>query len=263
MEDVQETAGQVLREWRRRRRLSQLDLALEASISSRHLSFVESGRSRGSREVLLQLSERLGMPPRARNRLLMAGGYAPAFPEHRPGAGTDEPFEAAISIIEGHMPFPALAVDRHWNLVRANGALAPLLVNCSHILLSEPINVLRLSLHPDGLAPMIINLAEWRHHILERLRQQVETSGDPGLATLQGELLALPGPKLRRAASHGNVVPLQLRLRHDRVLNLISATTIFGTATELTLSELMIESFFPADAATRAHFLEQSALPNA
>lgn len=263
MEQVRETAGDVLREWRQRRRLSQLDLALEAEISARHLSFMESGRSRGSREVLLQLGEGLGMPPRARNRLLLAAGYAPAFPEHNLDPATGELFEAAISIIEGHMPFPALAVDRHWNLVRANGALAPLLAACSPALLSEPINVLRLSLHPDGLAPMILNLAEWRHHILGRIRQQVETSGDLELAALHTELLALPGPKLRTNETHGIVVPLQLRIAPDRILNLISATTIFGTATELTMSELMIESFFPADAATRTHFLEQDAAAHA
>lgn len=258
MEQVRETAGDVLREWRQRRRLSQLDLALEAEISSRHLSFVESGRSRASREILLHLGERLAMPPRARNRLLLAAGYAPAFPKHTFGPATGHLFEAVISIIEGHMPFPALAVDRHWNLVRANSALAPLFARCSQELLAEPINVLRLSLHPDGLAPMIVNLAEWRHHILTRVRQQVEASGDRELAGLHDDLVALPGPKMRNHEAFGIAVPLQLQLGEDRVLNLVSATTIFGTAMELALSELMIESFFPADAATRAYFLEQA-----
>ena len=258
MEQVRETAGDVLREWRQRRRLSQLDLALEADISSRHLSFVESGRSRVSREVLLHLGEQLGMPPRARNRLLLAGGYAPAFPEHSFGPASGDIFDAAVSIIDGHMPFPALAVDRHWNLVRANGALPPLLSGCSPELLSGPVNVLRLSLHADGLEPMIVNLAEWRHHILARVRQQVETSGDRDLAALHEELQAMPGPPTPSQESFSLVVPLRLRHGEARVLNLISATTVFGTARELTLSELMIESFFPADAATRTYFLEQA-----
>lgn len=260
MEQIRETAGDVLREWRQRRRLSQLDLALEAEISSRHLSFVEGGRSRASREVLLHLAERLGMPPRAGNRLLLAGGYAPAFPEHTLGPDTGELFDAVVSIIDGHMPFPALAVDRHWNLVRANGALMPLLANCSPRLLSKPVNVLRLSLHPDGLAPMIVNLAEWRHHILGRLRQQVDNGEDRELAELLSELLAIPGPKPKTTSTHGIVIPLQLRIAADQVLSFISATTIFGTATELTMSELMIESFFPADSATRSYFLERSAI---
>jgi transcriptional regulator with XRE-family HTH domain len=259
MEQVGESAGDVLREWRQRKRLSQLELALEADISSRHLSFLESGRSRGSREVLMQLGESLGMSPRARNRLLLAGGYAPAFPEYAIGLGTGELFNAAVTIIEGHLPFPALAVDRHWNLVRANSAFAPLLVTCSPALLGEPVNVLRLSLHPDGIAPLLVNLAEWRHHILGRLRQQVDSSGDQVLTHLCRELHALPAPRPQKEGRYGLVVPLQLRIGEDRVLSLISATTIFGTATELTMSELMIESFFPADAETRAYFLERSA----
>jgi hypothetical protein len=197
------------------------------------------------------------MPPRAQNRLLLAGGYAPAFAEHPVGSGTGELLHATISIIEGHMPYPALAVDRHWNLVRANGALAPLLASCSPALLAEPINVLRLSLHQDGMAPMIVNLAEWRHHVLERLRRQLDHSRDQQLADLLRELHAYPVPRSREAEEHGIVIPLQLRLRDDRVLSLISATTIFGTATELNMSELMIESFFPADEATRKYFLEQ------
>lgn len=261
MEQVRETAGDVLREWRQRRRLSQLDLALEADLSSRHLSFVESGRSRASREVLLQLGRSLGMPIRAQNRLLLAGGYAPAFPEHANTVETGELFNASVAIINGHMPYPALAVDRHWNIVRANSALTPLLASCSPALLAEPVNVLRLSLHPNGLAPMIVNFAEWRHHILERLQRQLDHSGDQGLAALLRELHAYPAPKSRKPEEHGIVIPLQLRLTDGLVLSLISATTVFGTATELNMSELMIESFFPADEATRRYFLEQGSVP--
>lgn len=256
MQQLGETAGDVLREWRQRRRLSQLDLALEAGISSRHLSFVESGRSRGSRDVLLHLGEQLGMPPRARNRLLLAGGYAPAHPQHDLGSSGGGVFEAAIAVLDGHLPYPALAVDRHWNLVRANSALEPLLAGCAPALLVPPVNVLRVSLHPDGLAGMIVNLADWRHHILARLRHQVDASGDRRLAELLDELSVLPGPKAPapRHNTYATVVPLQLRVSADHVVNLITATTVFGTATEVTTSELVIESFFPADPPTRAYF---------
>ena len=187
--------GSLLREWRQRRRMSQLDLALEAEISARHLSFIETGRSQPSREMVLQLTERLDIPLRERNVLLVAAGYAPIFPEKT----LDDPALAAARravdlVLKGHEPFPALAVDRHWNLIASNAAVPPLLIGADPSLLRPPINVLRLSLHPDGLAPRIANLAEWRAHLLARLRRQIEISADKVLVELLNELAALPAP---------------------------------------------------------------------
>src|SRR5512146_1621612 len=185
------TLGDLLREWRRRRNLSQLALALESDISQRHISFVESGRARPSRELVLRLAERLEVPQRERNRLLLAAGYAPVYQE-RPLA--DPALAAARQAVErvlaGHEPYPALAVDRHWTLVAANRALAPLLAGIAPELLAPPVNVLRLSLHPDGLAPRIVNFGQWRAHLHERVHQQVAASGDPTLAALLEELRA-------------------------------------------------------------------------
>jgi transcriptional regulator with XRE-family HTH domain len=247
--------GARLRAWRERRRLSQLDLALEAGISQRHLSFVETGRASPSRDMVLLLGERLGVPLRERNLLLLAAGYAPAFAE-RP---LDDPAlraarEAVDLILRAHEPFPALAVDRHWRLVAANAAVPPLLAGVSDAaLLAPPVNVLRLSLHPGGLAPRIANLPEWRAHLLDRLRRQVEASGDPALAGLLDELAGLPGgtaaERPGRAATASIVVPLELDSTEGR-LSLLSTTTVFGTPVEVTLSELAVETFFPADAAT-------------
>src|SRR5262252_3328197 len=185
--------GNLLRKWRERRRLSQLDLACEAEISTRHLSFLETGRSLPSREMVLRLAEYLDVPLRERNALLVAAGYAPAFPE-RP---LDDPAlqsarQAVDLVLAGHEPYPALAIDRHWQLVTANAALQRLLAGAAPKLLNPPINVLRLSLHPDGLAPRIANLAEWRQHLLERLRRQIDVSADPVLSDLNPELSAYP-----------------------------------------------------------------------
>lgn len=251
------TIGKLLRDWRQLRRFSQLDLALEAEISQKHLSFIESGRSRPSREMVLQLAEHLAVPLRERNALLFAAGYAPVFPQ-RP---LDDPglqaARAAIDLVlKGHEPYPALAVDRHWTLLAANGAVTALLGLVAEArLLRPPVNVLRLSLHPGGLAPHIANLSEWRAHLLARLRQQVRATADRTLADLLEELLAYPAPSLpaRKGeppeAEPGIVVPMQLRLG-EAVLSLISTTTVFGTPVDVTLSELALETFFPADAAT-------------
>src|SRR5499426_4537715 len=174
--------GNLLRKWRERRRLSQLDLACEAEISTRHLSFLETGRSLPSREMVLRLAEQLEVPLRERNVLLIAAGYAPAFPERPLGDPALQSARKAVDLVlAGHEPYPALAIDRHWTLVAANGAVNRLLAGVAAELLAPPINVLRLSLHPDGLAPRIANLAEWRQHLLERLRRQVDVSADPVL----------------------------------------------------------------------------------
>jgi transcriptional regulator with XRE-family HTH domain len=250
-----QSAGDLLRAWRQRRRMTQLDLALEAEVSTRHLSFVETGRAQPSREMLLHLSDRLQLPLRERNALLLAGGFAPAFPE-RPLAdpALRAPRAAIDLLLAAHEPYPALAIDRHWTLVAANGAVNRLLRGVAPSLLAPPVNVLRLSLHPEGLARRIANLAEWRGHLLARLQRQVETSGDPVLAELKGELAAF-GPARDAshdvtAAEHADViVPFKLTAGAG-VLSFISTTTVFGTPVDVTLSELAIESFFPADAAT-------------
>ncbi|MGO4350829.1 helix-turn-helix domain-containing protein [Rhizobium sp. RAF36] len=249
--------GDHLRDWRKLRRMSQLDLALEAEISQRHLSFIESGRSTPSRDMLLHLAERLGVPLRERNPMLLAAGYAPLFAERSLDDPALKPARLAVDmVLKAQEPFPALAIDRHWTLLAANAAIAPLLADVTEkSLLEGPVNVLRLSLHPGGLAPHIVNLAEWRAHLLERLRQQIDNSGDPILGALLRELQELsPGGNPADETKHdhaGIAVPLRLRTSAG-TLSLISTTTVFGTPVDVTLSELAIESFFPADEETAA-----------
>ncbi|MGF1629029.1 MAG: helix-turn-helix domain-containing protein [Kiloniellaceae bacterium] len=252
-------AGELLRGWRRRRRLSQLDLALAAEVSQRHLSFVESGRAAPSREMVLRLAEPLDIPLRERNALLAAAGFAPVYRER----ALDDPALAAPRravelILTGHEPHPALAVDRHWNMIFANRAVAPLQAGADGKLLRPPVNVLRLSLHPDGLAPRIANFRAWRAHVLERLARQAEASGDPVLVDLAEELKGYPVPPGARPqrpgeddALGGIVVPLEFR-SDAGTLRFLSTTTVFGTALDIGLAELTIETFFPADAETAA-----------
>src|SRR5215208_2292861 len=250
--------GDLLREWRERRRLSQLALALDAEVSTRHLSFLETGRARPSREMLLRLTERLEVPLRERNTMLLAAGFAPAYPERDfddPALGV---VRAAVDrVLTGHEPFPALAVDRYWTLVAANHIVPALLSGVAPQLLQPPINVLRLSLHPDGLAAQIANLPEWRTHLLARLSRQVELTADPRLSDLLQELRGYAGDQDARGADefvsdHNRAsvaVPLRLHTEHG-LLSLLSTTMVFGTPLDVTLSELAIEAFFPADAAT-------------
>jgi transcriptional regulator with XRE-family HTH domain len=251
------SVGDLLREWRQRRHLSQLGLASDAEISQRHLSFVESGRSAPSRAMVLRLAEQLEIPLRERNALLVAAGFAPVYP-NRPldDPGMEAAREAIGLILHGHEPNPALAIDRHWTLVSANRAVAHLLAGVDADLLQPPVNVLRLSLHPRGLAPRIGNYREWRAHVIGRLARQVDNSADPVLTGLLAELKALPVPPgARPCRPHGErafggvAVPLDLATEHG-TLSFISTTTIFGTALEISLSEIAIESFFPADRVT-------------
>jgi transcriptional regulator with XRE-family HTH domain len=250
------SVGDHLRLWRQRRRLSQLDLACDADISAKHLSFVETGRSQPSRDMVLHLAERLEIPLRDRNLLLVAAGYAPVFPERPLG---DPALGAARKAVElvlaGHEPYPALAVDRHWNMVAANAMVGRLMTGVDAALLKSPVNVLRLSLHPQGLAPRTANLAEWRAHLLARLRRQVDLSADPVLAALLRELRGYPAPlspSPPALAEYGEmVVPFRLTSAAG-VLSFFSTTTVFGTPVDITLAELALESFFPADAATAA-----------
>lgn len=252
------TVGHLLRDWRQRRRLSQLDLALEAEVSARHLSFMENGRSTPSREMLLRLSEHLDVPLRERNALLVAAGYAPIYAE-RPLAhpAMDAARRALELVLKGHEPYPAIAVDRHWQLVSANGAAQAWLVGIEPEMLAPPVNVLRLSLHPRGFAPRLVNLLQWRSHLLARLHQQVEASGDPVLAALADELreypVGYPGQE-PGAEEHddlgGVAIPLRLRMPDGSLLSFISTITVFGTPVDITLSEIALETFFPADEAT-------------
>ena len=248
--------GTLLRDWRLRRRLSQLDLAGEAEVSTRHLSYLETGRAEPSREMVLRLADRLDVPLRERNRWLAAAGYAPMFAERR----FDDPALAAgraavEMVLKAHEPWPALAVDRHWAMV-AHNAVVPLLIEgCAAELLRPPLNVLRLSLHPGGLAPRIANLREWRTHLLSRLDRQIAASGDSALEALHEELSRYPQPENDRVAPHGGgsdvVVPLVLDSPLGR-LSFISTTTVFGTPNDVLLSELALETFLPADAATQS-----------
>ncbi|MEA2297272.1 MAG: hypothetical protein QOF77_208 [Solirubrobacteraceae bacterium] len=246
--------GTLLRDWRRRRRLSQLDLALEAGVSARHLSFVETGRSRPSPEMVLLLAEHLDVPLRDRNQLLLAAGYAPVYRQRHLEEPAMGPVRDTLDLVlRSHEPYPAVVLDRHWGMVAANRAVALLTPGVAPALLEPPVNVLRLSLHPDGLAPRIVNLAEWRAHLLDRLGRQAVSTGDPALAALYDELSHLPGggpPGPIDLAAGEIAVPLRLRAG-DVVLSFISTNTTFATATDITVAELSIESFFPTDAATR------------
>ena len=254
--------GEQLRDWRQRRRMSQLDLAAEAELSTRHLSFVETGRSKPSREVVLRLAEVLDLPLRNRNAMLLSAGYAPTYPE-RPfdDSALSSARDVVQRILDAHMPFPALAVDRHWQLLTNNAAVAALLVGIPAELLQPPVNVLRLSLHPQGLAPRIVNLAEWKRHVIDRLRHQIAQSADPVLEQLLEELRGYPAPasKFPASAEAAIAVPMQLDSPVGR-LSFLSTTTVFGTPVEVTLAELAIETFFPADSETaeRLRLLRQT-----
>jgi transcriptional regulator with XRE-family HTH domain len=245
--------GGLLRGWRQRRRMSQFDLALEANVSARHLSFVETGRARPSREMVLMLAEHLDVPLRERNVLLVAAGFAPVFAER----SLDDPQlfaarRAVDLILDGHAPFPALAIDRHWTLVAANRTVNALIGDAAPALLVPPVNVVRLSLHPDGLAPRIVNLTEWAAHLVARLRREIAISGDAVLSALLDEVTDYPTPKTAAAAEPASSplggIAIPFRLRTDAgILSFISTTTVFGTPADITLSELALETFFPAD----------------
>ncbi|GGA62696.1 transcriptional regulator [Pelagibacterium lentulum] len=249
------TVGDHLRAWRERHRLSQLHCALEADISQRHLSFLETGRSRPSRGMVIHLAERLNIPLRERNAALLAAGFAPAYSERSLDDPEMDAARLAIrTILKGHEPFPALAIDRHWNMVHANDAVGPLVANVANqALLETPINVLRLSLHPQGLAPRIENLAEWRNHLMHRLDRQITATQDQVLIDLRGELLIygehLGAASADIAATDSVLVPLKLRTA-DGTLSFISTTTVFGTPRDVLLSELAIEAFFPENNST-------------
>jgi transcriptional regulator with XRE-family HTH domain len=246
------TFGDGLRTWRQRRRLSQLDLAIAADVSARHVSFMETGRSAPSRAMVLRLTEVLDVPLRERNHLLMAAGLAPLYPDR----GLDHPDMAAVRegvqrVLSAYDPYPCVALDRHWNIVSANAAAAVLLDGVAPWLLETP-NALRLALHPEGLAPRINNLAQWRHHLIGRLRREVAASGSDTLADLLAELESHPGPAADSPDPATVALPLELCTDDGDLLTFISTVTTFGTALDPTAAELSIEAFLPADAVTAA-----------
>jgi transcriptional regulator with XRE-family HTH domain len=251
------SVGVLLRDWRHRRHLSQLDLANEAEVSARHLSFVETGRSKPSRELVLHLAEHLDVPLRERNALLLAAGYAPVYTERALDDSEMAPVRDAIDkILTGHMPYPALVIDRQWHLIGANdAALAVLTDGVAPALLEPPVNVLRVSLHPDGLAPRIVNLAEWTAHVIDRLRREAALTADPALDQLIAELRSFGHPETPATDGTELFIPLLLKAG-DRTLSFVSTIATFGTARDITAAELSIESFFPADEATASYLLE-------
>ena len=257
--------GPMLRLWRNRRSLSQLALSADSEISQRHLSFIESGRSRPSREMVLRLAETLSIPLRDRNALLVAAGFAPAYRE-RPA---DDPESAAAHqavqlILKHHEPFPALAIDRHWTMLHANAGITALLDGIDPALLEPPVNALRLTLHPGGLAPRIENFREWRTHVFHRLNGLIDQTADPGLVTLLEELKSYPVPPGAAPYRPGDMIhpagiaiPFHLRTEAG-TLSFLSTTTVFGTALDIALSECAIETFLPADARTAARLMPGS-----
>lgn len=258
--------GDHLRRWRQQRRLSQQDLALDAGLSTRHLSCVETGKASPSRELVLRLCERLAVPLRERNAWLVAAGYAPMYREHR----LDDPSlqaarQAVQHILDRHEPWPAVAFDRHWNLVLSNRMAAPLLAGVDPALLVPPVNLLRVSLHPGGLAPRIANLHQWREHLFARLQQQLSATGDAGLAGLLQELQAYPdqpAEQIRRLdGEHPGVLMPFLVHTPAGVLHLISTTTVFGSPTDITQQELAMETFFPGDEASAQALRTLAATP--
>jgi transcriptional regulator with XRE-family HTH domain len=256
--------GELLRAWRQRRSLSQLELALVADVSSRHVSFLETGRSRPSRDMVLHLAEHLEVPLRDRNGLLLAAGYAPVYAERELQTPEMEPVRQALDrFLRAHEPFPAVVVDRHYNLVSSNDAVALLTEGVAPSLMEAPANALRITLHPEGMAPRIANLEEWSAHLLHRLRRQATVTGDSELEALYEELAAYPGVATDVAPDDGADIVLPMRLREgDGELSFFSTISTFGTAVDITLAELAIEAFYPANASTAARLLRDIGADN-
>lgn len=258
------TFGELLRTWRERRRLTQLELSLRADVSTKHISYLETGRSNPSREMVVELAEHLDIPLRERNVLLTAAGFAPAYSRTSLDAPEMQPVRSAIEqVLAGHEPYPAVAVDRYWNIVSMNAAAGLFAAGVDPELMGPPPNVYRISLHPDGLARRVVNFAEFAHHLLARLRHDVTVSVDPDLAALLEEVEAYPTIRElgRPSVEHGAVV-VPVRLRHPRgELSMFTTIATFGTPVDVTVDELALETFFPADAETarRLNELAESA----
>jgi transcriptional regulator with XRE-family HTH domain len=250
MDDHQTPFGVLLRRWRVQRRMSQTDLALGAHSSTRHLSCLETGKAQPSREMVIRLAEFLDVPLRDRNTLLLAAGFAPSFPE-RSLAGLDAAKTAIESVLEAHKPYPAFAVDRHWNVVLSNSALPQLYEGCAPDLLRKPVNAMRLILHPTGMAPRILNFAAWRSHSLSLLRQQSQTRADSVIKGLAAEISGYPAPNTSEPPESFNAAqclatPLRIATRFG-VVSFLNTVTVFGSPNDVTLSELALEMLFPAD----------------
>ncbi|MFD6391000.1 helix-turn-helix domain-containing protein [Nocardia sp. NPDC055029] len=252
--------GELLREWRVRRRLSQLDLAIQAEVSARHVSFVETGRTIPSSAMVLHLADTLDVPLRERNRLLVAAGHAPVFREQP----LDEPDlvrarETVQQVLLAHEPFPALAVDRRWNLVLANSAVEVFLEGAAAELLRPPVNMMRLGLRPDGLAPRLRNLEQVRSFLLSRLAHQAARGGDPQLHALYEELAAF-GPEHEPGPPDPAEVALRIRLAYRGTeLSFVNTVTTFGAAFDIALDEIAVEVYLPADLETRRYFRTRAA----
>lgn len=242
--------GELLRRWRMHRHLSQLELSSRAEVSSRHLSFIETGRSRPTPSMIMKLADHLGVPLRERNQLLLAGGFAPAYPTHDMTAPKLHRVIAAMrDVLVQHDPYPAVLIDRWWDLIDANAAVAMLMDGCAPHLVEPPVNVLRLSLHPDGLAARIRNLPQWRAHVLRQVRSRSDLTGDPRIAALYDELRSYPGGWDEAVPADNVVLPLRLAFRGGE-LSLFTIGAALETASDVTVSELTIETFYPADDAT-------------
>lgn len=254
------TVGKLLRQWRQRRHLSQMALANDSSVSTRYLSFIETGRARPSREMVLHLAEQLNVPLRERNSLLLAAGYAPFYPQRSLRDEDMEPVREALDrFLAAHEPYPAVIVDRCWNLIAANSSLALLTHGVAPELLEPPANVFRIALHPDGMAPRILNLEEWSSHIMARIRRQAVVTGEEEIERLYEELRSYPGVAPERAINAAHPLLLHRLLLANVEISFFSTVTRFGSATDITLSELTLEAFYPADKKTKAFLTEETA----
>jgi len=256
------SVGDMVRSWRELRHLSQLDLAVEAEVSQKHVSFIESGRSTPSREMVLHLAEYLDVPLRERNAMLLAAGFAPVFRDRPWNDPALAQARASVEqLLRAHEPYPALTFDRHWNVLSANQPVWSLLGMVEPSLLKPPVNILRISLHPAGLAPQIVNFVEWRGHLLDRLRRQLRITRDPALHELLQELTGYHADPVRvppGGPQHSLVDEIAIPLRLNTpsgMLSFLSTVTVFGTPVEITLSEFTLEAFYPADAETAAALL--------
>ncbi|WP_051407122.1 helix-turn-helix domain-containing protein [Nocardia sp. CNY236] len=243
------TVGDLLRHWRLERRLSQLELAGRADTSARHLSFIETGRAKPSRTMIAHLAEHLEIPLRERNRVLLAAGYAPAYTQPAWDTPAMDAIRSAMRrILAGHEPYPALAIDQNWTMVDANSGVTTLLEGVDPALIAAPMNALRVSLHPDGMAGRIRNLAEWRGHVFARLTRQAEVTRSQQLVDLLEELRSYPGGEVQLTLPEPDQAVVPLVIEHAGApLSLLSVTTVFGSPMNVTVAELAIESFLPAD----------------
>jgi transcriptional regulator with XRE-family HTH domain len=254
MQALRAPIGEQLRSWRERRQLSQLELSLVADVSARHLSFVENGRAQPGRDLILRLAKELDVPLRDRNALLVSAGFAPVFRQRQFDDPSFDPVRAIIAAtLETHKPFPAYVIDRHWSVVASNSAIPELFEGVDPELLIAPINVVRMILHPRGIAPRLLNFSTWRRHYLAQLRRQITLTGDTILQELYREASSYPHPGSEDAQSEvsadGPAIAFEVMTRLGR-LSFLSATTVFGSPADVTLEEIALELLYPANTFT-------------